>query len=204
MRARTKETRGDIRRRQIIAAAADCFRREGFHGSSIARISQAAGMSPGHIYHYFASKELIVEAIVEQEEGDFAELLRLLRDEPEGSDFLDVLSRQVDVFLDRFLDPQRLALMLEIAAEAARNPRIAEMLRESDRRMAGRFAELAAEQGEGVIAKIDDPDSRSRLEMLPVLFSGLALRSIYNPALDRQRMAGLIKEALAHLWTASP
>lgn len=196
-----KETKGDLRRRQVIEAAAECFRREGFRGTSIARISQAAGMSPGHIYHYFANKEMLVEAIAQQEESDFAELLNLLHDQGGGGDLLTALSGQIDAILARFLDPGRLALMLEIAAEAARNPGIAGILRESDRRMAERFSSLAAERGFPAIANTGDPDSSARLQMLPVLFSGMSLRALYNPELDRSRMAQLIKEALAALWT---
>lgn len=200
MQVHNRESKGELRRRQLIEAAAECFRREGFRGTSIARISKAAGMSPGHIYHYFASKEMLVEAIAQQEESDFAELLGLLQDQGRSDDFLTAVSGQIDAILARFLDPQRLALMLEIAAEAARNPGIATVLRESDRRMAQRFSLLAAERGAGAIADAGDPDSSARLQMLPVLFSGLGLRSIYNPELDRSRMAKLIRETLATLW----
>ena len=200
MQARKAETKGDMRRRQVIDAAADCFRREGFHGTSIAQISLAAGMSPGHIYHYFANKESIVEAIVAQEESDFAELLQLLNEECGSGDFLDALSRQVDAIVDRILDPQRVALTLEIGAEAARNPKIANLLQESDRRMARQFADLAGALGEVAVADIENPASRTRLEMLPLLLSGLALRSVYNPSVDRPLITRMIKQTLAVLW----
>jgi len=59
--------RGEARRAQILDAAADCFRNHGFHGASIAQISKSAGMSAGHIYHYFANKEAIIAAIVERD-----------------------------------------------------------------------------------------------------------------------------------------
>jgi TetR/AcrR family transcriptional regulator, repressor for uid operon len=194
------ENKGDIRRRQVIDAAAECFRKEGFHGTSIARISQAAGMSPGHIYHYFANKELIVEAIVDQEESDFAELLRLLHDQGKDEDLVTTISIQMDKIIDRLLDAKRRSLMLEIAAEATRNARVAHMLEESDRRMGEQFAKVAAEKGGKAIAERQDPDARARLEMLPLLFSGLALRSVYNPTLDRRRIGELMKEALVVLW----
>ncbi|MBK1841982.1 TetR/AcrR family transcriptional regulator [Azospirillum sp. YIM B02556] len=194
------EPKADMRRRQVIDAAAECFRREGFHGTSIARISQAAGMSSGHIYHYFDSKETIVEAIVKQEEGDFSELLQLLaRDEADG-DFLDTLYRLMDDLLNRILDPQRVALMLEIASEAARNPRVAAMLQESDRRLVQQFAALAEARGETAIAAVDDPESRVRLEIFALLLSGLTLRSVYSPAIDRPRIARSIKAVLTILW----
>src|SRR3546814_8434618 len=57
--------RGEQRRRQILMAAADCFERRGFHGSSMAEISKVAGMSVGHIYHNFANKDAIIKAMAE-------------------------------------------------------------------------------------------------------------------------------------------
>jgi TetR/AcrR family transcriptional regulator, repressor for uid operon len=47
----------EARREQVLDAAAHCFRRHGYHGASMAEIAGAAAMSPGHIYHYFQSKE---------------------------------------------------------------------------------------------------------------------------------------------------
>lgn len=67
--------------------------------------------------------------------------------------------------------------------------------------MAERFSSLAAARGLSAIANTDDPDSSARLQMLPVLFSGMSLRALDNPELDRSRMAQLIKEALLALWT---
>ncbi|HNF78311.1 MAG TPA: helix-turn-helix domain-containing protein, partial [Thauera aminoaromatica] len=63
----TEASRATARRQQILAAAAQCFREHGFHGASIARISKIAGMSAGHIYHYFENKEAIIAAIVAQD-----------------------------------------------------------------------------------------------------------------------------------------
>ncbi|HNX20648.1 MAG TPA: helix-turn-helix domain-containing protein, partial [Acidobacteriota bacterium] len=60
------ESKSEARRRQILDAAADCFRRYGFHAATIANISETAGMSAGHIYHFFPNKEAIVRAIIEQ------------------------------------------------------------------------------------------------------------------------------------------
>ena len=70
----TDHTRAEARRQQILCAAAQCFREHGFHGASIAQISKSAGMSAGHIYHYFDNKEAIIAAIVAQ---DLEGLLKL-------------------------------------------------------------------------------------------------------------------------------
>src|SRR6266851_6501514 len=55
----------DEKRQHILEAAERCFQRDGFRGASIGDICAAARMSPGHLYHYFDSKEAIIEAIFE-------------------------------------------------------------------------------------------------------------------------------------------
>src|ERR1700761_2099565 len=53
------------KRRDILDAAFRCFIKDGFHGASTTQICAAAKISPGHLYHYFPSKEAIVEAMVD-------------------------------------------------------------------------------------------------------------------------------------------
>jgi len=52
-------------RERILAAARDLFLREGFEGVSVRRIAERAGCSPGMIYHFFSSKELLLARLVE-------------------------------------------------------------------------------------------------------------------------------------------
>eukprot|EP01034_Spumella_vulgaris_P041417 gene41417-51285_t len=65
-----------VRRKQVLDAAAACFGRSGFHGASMAEISKAAGMSAGHIYNYFDSKDAIIAAFVEQNVERVSQLMR--------------------------------------------------------------------------------------------------------------------------------
>jgi AcrR family transcriptional regulator len=57
----TEEYSG-ARRQQIIDAAYRCFARKGFHQSTMRDIYAEAGLSAGAVYHYFESKEDIIEA----------------------------------------------------------------------------------------------------------------------------------------------
>src|SRR3981081_1960655 len=59
--------RNRARRDQILSAATKCFVENGFHGSSMAELAKRAGMSVGHIYHYYESKDAIIEAIVDRD-----------------------------------------------------------------------------------------------------------------------------------------
>lgn len=192
-------TKGDQRRRQVMEAAAECFRREGFHGTSIARISAVAGMSSGHIYHYFPNKESLIEAFVRQEENDLSELIHAMEQKHDASDLATVIAAHVDWAVERSTRPEHVSLMLEIAAEAARNPKIARMLQDSHDRTAKRFAAMAERLG-GAGRAGTDAGLRARMEMMGVIFSGLGPFSIGNPALDKPRIAGLIKEILRSLW----
>ena len=54
------------RRDQIIAAAAGCFARAGYHATTMADIAAAAGVSKGTPYLYFPGKEALFIALYEE------------------------------------------------------------------------------------------------------------------------------------------
>lgn len=53
----------DERRDAILDAALACFVTQGFHGTAVPEISRRAGIATGTLYHYFPSKEAIVNAL---------------------------------------------------------------------------------------------------------------------------------------------
>jgi AcrR family transcriptional regulator len=55
------------KRRQILDGARKVFLNLGFDGASMGEIARAAGVSKGTLYVYFADKNRLFEAIVEQE-----------------------------------------------------------------------------------------------------------------------------------------
>src|SRR6202521_4977774 len=55
------------KRRQILEGARKVFLDLGFDGASMGEIARAAGVSKGTLYVYFADKNRLFEAIVEQE-----------------------------------------------------------------------------------------------------------------------------------------
>src|SRR3954470_3708410 len=55
------------KRRQILDGASKVFLDLGFDGASMGEIARAAGVSKGTLYVYFADKNRLFEAIVEQE-----------------------------------------------------------------------------------------------------------------------------------------
>ena len=54
----------DNQRDRVIACAAELFAREGFENVGMERLADAVGISKAGIYHYFAAKHEILDAIV--------------------------------------------------------------------------------------------------------------------------------------------
>ena len=65
------------RREQVLSAASECFKRKGYHGAGMAEISRTAGMSAGHIYNYFESKEAIIESIIAKDMEEMFSIFHL-------------------------------------------------------------------------------------------------------------------------------
>jgi len=56
----------EYRRLQILQIALELFIKKGFFGASTREISKIAGISSGLMFHYFASKEALYEALIER------------------------------------------------------------------------------------------------------------------------------------------
>lgn len=194
---RTASPRAAARRAQICAAAADCFRRHGFHGTSIAQISKAAGMSPGHIYHYFANKEAIIEDIVAQ---DLHRVLTLIAEMSSAEDVRDAMIERAAEGVANHLDADAAALRLEIAAEAARNPRIAAIVRDADRRTRAGLAEAVRHVRRSLGHADSDADIDAQVETIAAMFEGLQIRSVRNPAAEPARVTRIYQRVLSEVF----
>ncbi|NIS38573.1 helix-turn-helix transcriptional regulator, partial [Candidatus Saccharibacteria bacterium] len=67
MSPRTEEQLSAIRektRASILESALELFATKGFHGTSIGEIAKKAEISKGLAYHYFDSKQDILEAVI--------------------------------------------------------------------------------------------------------------------------------------------
>lgn len=189
-------SRAAARREQILCAAAQCFREFGFHAASITKISRAAGMSPGHIYHYFANKEAIIAAIIAQ---DLEVLLALSSELRAAPDVRANLLQRAGERVGNHLDPEMAGLKLEIAAEAARNPAVAKVVREADEASRQELAATihAIRQASGYTDS--DRTIDGIVEVIICLFEGMLLRAIRNPDLAQDELALRIRDVIAGL-----
>ncbi len=189
----------EARRQQILDAASACARRAGFHGASMAEIAQAAGLSVGQIYRYFENKEAIIAAIVDQDVAAIREKFAAM-EEAGGSLAEAIIDRRFEA-LDRHYDPDYAALMLEVLAEAARNPKVAAIVRQAD------TVERALKRS--ILDRVGPPGASeeelvARGEVLSMLFEGMVIRGVNNPCADRKAIGEVLGSVLRHLLADQP
>jgi TetR/AcrR family transcriptional repressor of uid operon len=179
------------KRTEILAAAERCFARKGFHGATIAQICHEAGISPGHLYHYFTSKEAIVGAIassgLEYAKARFAVVT-------EDQDPIRALLFEFERLkaLDR---TTKSGVLLDVLAEAARNPEIAKTLQETSEDMRQMLAEfLRRGQARGQIDPDLDADMASAL-LISMIDSSKTLL-IRAPTIDPRRSADVLDKMI--------
>ena len=184
----------EARRQQILDAACDCVRRSGFHGASMANIAEAAGLSVGQIYRYFENKEAIIAAIADQDLAEMHEKFAQL--EASGDPLAEAVITHCSEGIDRNYDPARAALLLEVLAEAARNPRVAAIVRDADARerlLGRRVLESAGMAGLG------ERELAARGEVLSMLFDGMTTRAINNPDGDKAAISEVLRAVMRGL-----
>ncbi len=60
----TRKEQKEARKIQIIQATLDLFVERGYYGTKTSQISRRAGISEGLLFHYFPTKEILLEELV--------------------------------------------------------------------------------------------------------------------------------------------
>jgi AcrR family transcriptional regulator len=99
---RRKQQRSIDTQRKVLRVARRLFARKGFSGTSTGEILERAGISRGALYHHYASKQDILQAVFEELQEELAERVRqaaAAERRPERT-----LRAAADGFLDACLD----------------------------------------------------------------------------------------------------
>ena len=152
----------------------------------MAQIASEAKLSVGQIYRYFASKDAII-----------AEMIRRIIDyriaEMDGKTHTDQIPRLLA--WRQTLDEDDDALMLEMAAEATRNPQIAAMMVEADKRM---FANACAHIRKAH-PHLSDERIRCCVEITAVMMEGTIYRRLVPQTVAPEVLEKLYREITAML-----
>jgi AcrR family transcriptional regulator len=175
------------RRRRILSAAEFCFARSGFHRATIQDVATEAGMSPGNLYRYFPSKDAIVAGLAERDRAEVAADFAALERAPDFLAALAAIARKHLADAPR----EKAALHLEIWAEAARNPAIAEICSSVDGDVGSRLtAAFTGAQQRGQIDRSVNVGAAGWLAM--TLADGMIRQRAHDPDFDAERSIDMV------------
>lgn len=180
---------------RILEAARELLITHGFRGTTIADLCASAGMSPGHLYHYFASKEAIIHALADRALVQAQERMARLRQAPA---IIPALIAELQELLS---DRTRHRLVLEILSEASRNAALARMLQAKTGQLRRLLAEcLVAAQERGELTPDLEPEEAAILLMC--LIDGVRALSIRDPGLAGTAATSMLPTLVARLLPA--
>jgi AcrR family transcriptional regulator len=180
------------KRREILDAAGRCFARDGFRGATTAAICAEAGISPGHLYHYFASKEAIIAALAQ---ANLDRAAQRFEEAAAGSNIIATLASEAEQAKLRYTKANQ-PLLFELLAEAGRNPAVAEIVRKHSRGMRQLLADLVRK---GQAAGEVDPglDAELAAAILMSAIDGSKISMVRDPKLDATKVIELLKTMIA-------
>ena len=80
-----RATASEEKRRLILDAAVRVFARKGFHTCRVGDIAEEAGVAHGLLYHYFASKDEVLEAVFRENWSVLLERIQAVEDSGEAA-----------------------------------------------------------------------------------------------------------------------
>lgn len=119
----TSESAAKERKKQILTAAVEVFAERGFHRTRVSDIAKRAGVAYGLIYHYFESKDAVLNAVFENNWAVFLKVLGDLRGDTDKT-ALERLGAVAELLLDALeVAP---AIMQVVIQEVSRSDRFVE------------------------------------------------------------------------------
>jgi AcrR family transcriptional regulator len=185
----------DARRRQVLDAARRCFARAGFHSTSMQDVFAESGLSAGAVYGYFAGKDDLVAAIVEEVLAEVVAALDVVAESDPLPPLHAVAGRLLHALDDGAHGGELARLAVQVWAEAGRNEELSARLAGYYREMRDRFAALVRHyQAVGAVDPAVDPHHVAQVltALGPAFLSQRALLGDVSAASFTAGVAGLL------------
>lgn len=171
---------GSEKREEILLAAIECFSEKGFRATKMLDIAHRVGMSVGNLYNYFRNKDEVVEKLALRE---IETLVSRIRESEAHRDDKSLHRRILKSFVMARMDEKHARIALELMSEAARNPRIATIVREFDNAWRTQLLSSYVRFG------LTEREADERLKMDMCILDGLTLRVMAHPDVDKEKLA---------------
>jgi TetR/AcrR family transcriptional regulator, fatty acid metabolism regulator protein len=121
-----RSTNGGDKRRQILDAAVRVFATRGYHTSRVGDIAEEAGIAHGLLYHYFSSKEEVLQTVFRESWSELLDAFARIEasDEPPLAQLSAIAKTMLRAWRDR---PDLVRVMVR---EVARSPQLQEQVDE--------------------------------------------------------------------------
>lgn len=183
------------RRLAIIEAAIGLFAAKGLARTTTAEICRAAGTSTGNLFHYFPSKQAVFYGIFEVDRTEWDAAFEAADADP---DPWAALMTVVDRIAEEAAHPVMAGLMVEVLAQAHRDPDFAALLAESDRRMMCGVADLVERLRQAGLAEPGlPPDTAARWVL--IITDAFYGRGYPEPGRDRAAEIATAKHLIARV-----
>jgi AcrR family transcriptional regulator len=141
------------RRAALLGAAVRVFARKGFHGARVGDVASEAGVAHGLVYHYFSSKDELLETIFRE---TWAALLAAMREVEESDDAAREQLRKVGAIVLRTWtrDPDLVRVLVN---EVTRGPQLQQEIAEIRQAFQAIERIVAAGQRRGELREKLDP-----------------------------------------------
>ena len=141
------------KRQLILTAAVRVFAAQGYEASRVGDVAKEAGVAYGLVYHYFGSKEAVLEAVFREQWGRLLAAVALA--EETGNNAPEQLELVVKIVLRAWRDDPDLVRLL--VREVTRNPHIQDELDEIGQAFASLERMVRRGQADGTFRAELDP-----------------------------------------------
>lgn len=194
-----REEYTEATRRALLDSAAAAFQERGFADASLDDIARAARLTKGALYHHFASKQALFQAVFEEVERELVDAV--LRSGAGETDPWRRLLAGVGAFLDACLEPRYRRIGLEEGPAALGWQR----WREIDERFAMPLVRtpLARLMSAGVLRR-HPPDLLARVMLAALTEAGLAVAAARDREAARADAQALLVGLLSGFRADAP
>jgi AcrR family transcriptional regulator len=166
------------KRRQILKGAREVFLSKGFDGASMDQIAKEAGVSKGTLYVYFASKEVLFEALILEERMSLAENfidLSLCDEEPRIA-----LQRIGEKFVKKMVSPAHIQSVRMVIGATEKFPQFGRIFYQAGPAVGlSRTAAYLGALGERGVLDVPDPEIAA-CHFLSLLNSDVLKRALFG------------------------
>jgi AcrR family transcriptional regulator len=180
-------------RAALVAAGRRLFGTRGFAATSVEDIAREARVTTGALYHHFATKAAVFEAVFEQVHQDLMDASRRAAEQA-GDDAVALLTAGFGAFLDAVLEPEVQRIVITDAPAVLGLARFTEL----DERYAFAAAVEAFEAANDAgLLRVADPPTLVRLLFGALTRAGLLIASSAEPRATRDAVAATLREIIS-------